>query len=195
MRKKAHSRVLVLNADYQPHGVISWKRAIVLNSLHEQEYQDGAELIKFYANDFIVDSKGRQHPIPAVVRLTTYIKRAKNAVPFSRKNVFLRDKLTCQYCGKQFPPEELTYDHVIPRAQWDNDKNGTPTHWENIVTCCGRCNKTKRNRTPKQAQMKLLREPMRPNGNMVIHGLTPWSKIPIEWIEYLPPLYQKLMNT
>ena len=64
--------------------------------------------------------------LPSVVSLKTYIKPSRHPA-FTRFNVFLRDRFTCQYCGTR---EELTFDHVIPRS-----KGGTTT-WENVVAAC-----------------------------------------------------------
>jgi 5-methylcytosine-specific restriction endonuclease McrA len=173
-----HKRVLVLNADFMPHSVISWKRALILTMVEE------VDSVEFY-NDYVLDCKGRKHPVPAVVRLKNYVKKRSKSVPFSRKNVFIRDQMTCQYCGKQHRPSELTYDHVVPRSKW-NPKNGTPTHWENIVTCCFSCNQKKNNKSLKECGMKLLREPKRPGYSNQVIGLSPWCVIPDEWMAYLP---------
>lgn len=168
--------------------VIDWRRAVVQSIIHEQQSDEGLEIIDFYKDDYILDSRGRKHPIPAVARSIKYIKRRKNSVPFSRKNVFIRDKLICQFCGNRFNPQELTYDHVVPRVKW-NPKHGTPTNWENIVTACRKCNTKKGGRTPNEAGMKLLRLPYKPDSHSFVVGLSPWSNIPTEWIPYLPDTY------
>jgi hypothetical protein len=67
---------------------------------------------------------------------------------------------------------------------------GTPTHWGNIVTCCLPCNKAKAGRTPKEAGMKLLKEPVVPTGGGHIKGLVPWSIIHDCWKPYLPEIYR-----
>ena len=51
-------------------------------------------------------------------------------VAFTRFNVFLRDRFTCQYCGEAFASSALTFEHVIPRSR------GGQTTWSNIVTAC-----------------------------------------------------------
>lgn len=186
-----HKRALMLNADYTPIATIDWRRAVALAAINEKDPAKGAQVIDFYLDDFILDSRGHKHPVPAVIRSAEYIKPKKRTVPFSRKNVFIRDQLTCQYCYHQFQPTELTYDHVVPRAQWDNIKNGTPTHWENIVTCCKSCNGKKADKTPKQAGMNLKRQPIKPGSHGYIYGLSPWSLMPEQWIAYLPRIYQQ----
>jgi 5-methylcytosine-specific restriction endonuclease McrA len=174
----------------QPLGVISWRRAITLFFINQENPSKGLEVIEYYNDDYIKTSY-RSYQVPSVVRSPIYIKQRKNTITFSRKNVFIRDGLICQYCHKPFPPNELEYDHVIPRSKWD-EKWGTPTTYTNIVTCCQRCNRQKDNKTLKECGMKLLREPKIPGPHQYILGVTPWSTIPEQWLKYLPPLYKTI---
>src|SRR5438132_13590519 len=91
---------------------------------------------------------------PSVIRLTEYIHIPFERRSLSRKNILLRDHSTCQYCGKQYPPAELTLDNVHPRSR------GGDSTWDNLVACCTRCNHRKGNRTPEEAGMHLLRRPL-----------------------------------
>lgn len=95
--------------------------------------------------------------VPEVIVLTTYAGQGERAVVFSRRNLFKRDHSTCQYCGAQPGPQELTIDHVLPRS-----KGGYST-WENCVLACVACNTRKANRTPEQAGLKLRKAPRRPS--------------------------------
>ena len=88
--------------------------------------------------------------------LTKYDRIPTNAVTFSRRNIYKRDRFTCQYCGAQPGSEELTIDHVLPRAQ------GGVSSWENCVLACIACNKRKADHTPDQARMPLRKPPVRP---------------------------------
>jgi 5-methylcytosine-specific restriction endonuclease McrA len=90
---------------------------------------------------------------PSVIRLTEYIHIPFERRSLSRKNILLRDHSTCQYCGTQYPPSELTLDHVLPRSR------GGESAWDNLVACCKRCNHRKGNRTPEESGMHLLRRP------------------------------------
>ena len=186
--KNRHKKALALNADFLPFAVINWKKAVKKTFLNQEDPTKGVEVIDFYKNDFIKGAHGRKYPIPAVVRIPIYIKRKKR-VPFNRKNVFIRDRLTCQYCGHKFPVDQLTYDHVIPRGLWDK-KDGTPTHWENIITACILCNRKKGNRTPEQAKMPLLNYPHIPTPDKHIKNFRPWEHIPQEWKLYLNTVYK-----
>lgn len=146
-------RTLVLNADMQP---LSW---MPLSTWSWQEavsavLQDRVIQLKTY-EDLTVHSATETFEVPAVVCLRQYHKRKSAA--FTRYNLFLRDGFTCQYCGTKKPVKELTFDHVLPRS-----RRG-PATFENIVAACQKCNLRKGNRTPREAGMKLLREPRAPS--------------------------------
>lgn len=44
----------------------------------------------------------------------------------------------CHYCGKAFPPDQLTMDHIVPLARGGKSSQG------NVVTCCRDCNSRKK---------------------------------------------------
>lgn len=58
----------------------------------------------------------------------------------------------CHYCGKNFPPKELTMDHVVPIARGGRSTKG------NLVPCCKTCNTEKKQMLPTEweAFMKSL---------------------------------------
>jgi 5-methylcytosine-specific restriction endonuclease McrA len=99
---------------------------------------------------------------PEVILLTTYDGQGGRAVVFSRKNLFKRDRYTCQYCGIQPGPEELTVDHVVPRSR------GGVSSWENCVLACVECNKVKADRSPEKAGLKLRRSPKKPTWKALV---------------------------
>lgn len=191
--KIQNSRCLVLNADYTPLTVINWQKALIWSIKHDYNNKIGVEILDFYKDDFIVGSNNRKHPIPAIVKTAKYFRINQHNVKFSRKNLFVRDNYTCQYCNNKFDTAHLTYDHVIPKSIW-NHSIGSPTSWTNIVTACIGCNRKKRNRTPKQANMPLQNLPTVPQKHLkylpiVNHLLKIKSEIPNEWKEYLPEAY------
>ena len=184
-----HKPCLILNADYIPLGLIGWQRAYCLY------YQNNSniEILNFYDNDYITGTNESIHKIPVVIRIKQYLKLNYKYVKFSRKNLFLRDDYTCQYCYKQYDTAKLTYDHVIPKSVWDRNK-GNPTCWTNIVTSCTVCNRKKANRTPSQAKMNLKTKPYMPKRTIkylpVAHLLyTIRQDIPVEWSTYLMGSY------
>lgn len=162
--------VLVLNRYWQPVHTCSVRRSLhLLCTGHAQVVQvEGDE--KFQAHDLISwirhsdghsgGERVRSARIgllpPRVVVLTLYDRLPRLEVRFSRRNVFLRDQFTCQYCAKVLPETQLNLDHVTPR-----DKGGRTT-WENIVTSCFRCNTRKANKLPHEAGMHPRSKPFAP---------------------------------
>lgn len=102
----------------------------------------------------VVRSVTRSFSVPSIIRLVRYVNVPYKGVMLSKNNVFKRDASSCQYCGSG---RNLTLDHVIPRSR------GGQTKWTNLVTACSPCNSVKGNRTPKEAQMPLRRQPFRPS--------------------------------
>ena len=135
---------LVLNADFRPLSYFplslwSWQDAV------KAVFLDRVYIVDHY--DAYVRSPSFEMRLPSVIALKEYVQAARNPA-FTRFNVFLRDRFTCQYCGRPHPSHELTFDHVVPRS-----KGGT-TVWSNVVTACGGCNLLKGNRLP-QAERAL----------------------------------------
>ena len=133
-RKKKYAGVkcLVLNADYTAMSIIRWQTALTLIYKYQDKPWLGVSVVDYYKDEFVLATNGHRYPIPAVIVKNKYLRMSTRKVPFSRKHIFVRDKLTCMYCGGVFPPKELTFDHVIPRDLWKEP--GTPTNWNNIVT-------------------------------------------------------------
>lgn len=139
-------QVLVLNRNYEPLNLCSWKRAIVLVYL--------GKAVPLEHDSRTLRSASMSVRLPAVVRLAEQIRRPLPEVKLSRSSVLARDEHTCQYCGRQ--SKHLTLDHVIPRHL------GGKHVWENVVACCIECNNRKGNRTPREVGLTLLRTPQRP---------------------------------
>ena len=137
--------VLVLNATFEPINVTAVRRAMVLL------LKGVAQAEELHANE--VHSSARAHKVPSVIRLLAYRHIPQQSRALSRKNILLRDRNTCQFCGDVFPSSELTLDHVVPRSR------GGRSSWENLVACCYQCNNTKGDRTPEEAGLKLARRP------------------------------------
>jgi 5-methylcytosine-specific restriction endonuclease McrA len=94
--------------------------------------------------------------IPKIIRLLAFDKVIKPQLRLTRRNLYVRDKNKCQYCGQRFSSSDLTLDHIVPRVQ------GGGNSWINLVCACLRCNTKKGGRTPKQANMALIRKPFKP---------------------------------
>ena len=164
------NHVLVLNATYEPLNVVSVRRAVLLL------LKEKAEVVE--AADAWLRSERMAVPVPLVIRLVYYVRIPRRfSLPVSRRTVLARDHYTCQYCKVQPGKAHLTLDHVVPRSR------GGETHWENVVTACGPCNRRKGNRTPEEAGMFLRRRPRRPR--YLALTLLEGAGAPEEWSKYM----------
>ncbi|MBI3444765.1 MAG: HNH endonuclease [Magnetospirillum sp.] len=144
---------LVLNADFRPLSYFplslwSWQDAI------KAVVSDRVSVVSEY--DRLVHSPRHIMRLPSVIALKEYIPSARRPA-FTRFNVFLRDRFSCQYCAEWFPTHDLTFDHVIPRSR------GGQTTWENVVTACAPCNLRKGSRLAHDVGMTLLSRPGQPS--------------------------------
>jgi len=143
---------LVLNADYRPLSyfplsIWSWQDAV------KAIFRDSVVVISEYER--VVRSPTQEIRLPSVLALKEYIPSARKPA-FTRFNVFLRDRFSCQYCLCGFKANELTFDHLVPRSR------GGRTSWSNIVAACQACNIRKGNMTPDESGMYPRHEPRQP---------------------------------
>lgn len=167
-----NQEVLVLNSDYEPLNVCSVRRAIALVFLGK------ADILHTEEGQTIVGAE-RTFAVPSVVKLRHHVRRPLPELKLTRRTIFARDNYTCQYCGTV--TKELTIDHVIPR------RAGGQATWENLVTCCRRCNIRKSDKLPHQVGMRLIRPPRRPRYTPYI-SLTKYilGRQNAVWRTYLP---------
>ena len=147
-----HFPALVLNTDFRPLNYFplslwSWQNTI------KAVFLDRVNVVSEY--DRAVHSPSREMRLPSVIALKDFVPLARRPA-FTRFNVFLRDRFTCQYCGENFAAEALTFDHVVPRSR------GGKTRWQNVVTACEPCNLRKGHRVPRAVRMYPLRKPYQP---------------------------------
>lgn len=171
-----HRKCLVLNKNWRPIGTVSLEDAICkvfstyddgtpkARIIEPESYQtftwDDWSKLKPTMDDEKIAASNTFFKVPEIILLSRYERLPKPKVHFSRRTLYKRDKMQCQYCSCRPGSEELTIDHVIPRAQ------GGGTTWENCVLACVSCNRKKADKTPKQAGMKLLKEPKRPETHL-----------------------------
>ncbi len=144
--------VLVLNQNYEPLHVCNVRRAVVLVARDKAEVID--RLDRAVARLRCVSG---EFEVPSVIRMVYFIRRPRPVMRLSRREVFVRDRFICQYCGNRTAFKDLTLDHVLPRY-----RGGAHT-WENLVSACRGCNHRKAGRTPREARMTLRSTPRRPN--------------------------------
>lgn len=166
-------QVLVLNATFEPLKVVSWQRAMTLWA------QNKVEIVETYDRE--IRAVSFTIKLPSVVRLLRYVRSRVRTdyVPFTRANIYARDKFTCQYCWEEHPTEDLTFDHVIPAAQ------GGRKDWLNIVTACLACNTKKGARTPEEAGMTLRKVPRKPASTPALRVVVGLRRTPDSWRNWL----------
>lgn len=116
--------------------------------------------------------------VPSIVRLLYYNRLPKTDVKLTRRNILVRDKFICQYCGKKINMKTATLDHVVPKS-----KKGK-TSWTNLVACCAGCNVQKANRTPEEAKMRLRKIPKKPG----------WSPVYSKFVSEMSPTWLKFVK-
>ena len=153
MNAGSFAPALVLNADFRPLNYFplslwSWQDTI------KAVCMDRVTIISEYEQK--ISSPSMEMSLPSVIALREYVPQKRNPA-FTRFNVFLRDRFSCQYCGTGFSAADLTFDHVVPRSK------GGRTNWTNVVAACGSCNLRKGNLLPSQCNMYPLSKPAAPN--------------------------------
>ena len=137
--------ISLFNMSYEKILDIDWKHAVTLYirgkvSACTDEYLD-------------IRTGNGVFKLPKQIILKKYVHIPYRTPAPTRKNIFIRDQYTCQYCECQLMGDIATIDHVLPRGR------GGKHEWENVVACCLRCNRKKGFRTPEEANMPLRQKP------------------------------------
>ncbi len=161
--------VLVLNRHWTAVHICSVRRALILlfqdlakvvtDDFQTYDFHSWRELsshVAEHGNQFI-RTPAFKLLVPEVILLHGFQRVPPRTIKFNRRNIYLRDNYTCQYCGRHPRREDLTIDHIIPRSR------GGRSTWENVALACLPCNVRKGCRTPEEAGMKLLTAPRRPH--------------------------------
>lgn len=182
------AETLVLNKGWVPITTVSVKEALLLlfknvakavnvDDYSTYDFESWADLGKVFKNGEFILTPRLKIPVPDVIVLETYCKIPSQSITFSRANLLQRDMYMCQYCSKQLTTKNFTIDHVIPRS-----KGGKST-WQNTAVCCGKCNYNKRDRTPEEAGMTLIKKPIEPPHKKYFISISPGKKI--SWDKFL----------
>ncbi len=150
--------ILKIDAAGMPVAWIHWQTAAVLYARERVRWEAGAE--RFLIRGGINARSGRRSEmrIGSIIAVADRSRRHARGVPLlTNRTLFQRDRHLCLYCGHQYAPSQLTRDHVFPASR------GGLSAWENCVTACRACNQRKDDRTPEEADMKLLAIPFTPN--------------------------------
>lgn len=167
MQSMLNHSVLVLNRHWTAVHVTSARRALVLlysdharvvtEDYSTHDFHSWRELSEVMERAQKISTPSFEVAVPEVIMLTEFNRFPPRQLKFSRRNIYLRDNHTCQYCGKVPKKEELTIDHVVPRSK------GGKTTWENVVLACIKCNMKKGSKLVQEAGLKLLNTPVKPH--------------------------------
>jgi 5-methylcytosine-specific restriction endonuclease McrA len=147
------TKTLKLDSSYRPIEIVDAIDALVLCIIGK------ASAIETYTQE--IRTVSESFSLPAVIVLNRYVKFRAHFIPCKRQNILWRDDHQCQYCGKEHEVGKLTIDHILPKS-----KGGLNT-WKNLVTACKKCNQRKGNRTPVEANMRLIRPPGPPRSSIL----------------------------
>ena len=166
-------RVLLLNADGQPHEVCDGTDAV-------WDILVG-RCIQIRGTGTYCHSPSTEVEIPSVMMLVRYVNppkgSRKRSIPLTPRNVCARDRYQCAYqiegvcSGKA-----TTIDHIHPTSR------GGKHVWENVVASCRECNHKKGNKTLEELGWTLKFKPWRPTGaiaRVLMHASN------TEWDEFL----------
>jgi len=183
--------VLVLNRNWIAVNVCDARRALVLLYLDlARVVTENYETLSFenwrdlsrYARENVVRTPRYQLMIPQVIKLLFCSRFPPLHVRFSRRNIYLRDRFQCQYCGARPPREELSIDHVVPRSR------GGRTTWENVVLACTDCNARKGQHVLSECSMSVIRRPRRPHWLLSSHPDITLDNRPL-WQKFIDEAY------
>lgn len=162
-------QVLIVDNSYKPVKVICWEDAIsniVSNRFTVLDYSDKyihSAHDKWYLPEIIVSPK------PLKIR---------KKVKFDYEAINPRDNYTCAYCGESFSTRQMSVDHIIPQSKGGVDS------WLNCISACKSCNNRKAGRTPEEAGMKLLFQPIEPKSTFELALYK--MRLKDEWLPYMP---------
>ena len=146
MHTRIRDGVVVLNASFEPLGIVPLSRALVFLMRERAVIVDAVP-------GRTVRSAEAEFPVPRVVQFREMVRVPYRfgTVPWTRRGLLERDNFECAYCDSG--RRALTVDHIVPRSRGGRDT------WLNTVAACLRCNGVKADRTPEEARMPLRYEP------------------------------------
>jgi hypothetical protein len=176
-----------LNRSYEPVRVTSARgafemlyvgRGFALDRSYEAHDFESWRFVAPDDDDEMIGTLSGPIVVPRLLLLRTTMRVPTAEVRLSRRNVFLRDEHTCQYCGRRGTARELNLDHVVPRSR------GGPSTWENLVTSCRTCNLEKGRHLPAECGMFPDKHPARPPFVASLHLVTAGWRFPV-WEPFL----------
>lgn len=151
-------KILRLNIAGQPIDWVSWQDAVCLYARDIVVWTIGDPVLRIRGGHSRLDSSPSNVEIHSIIACDGRVVSKDQVIPpLTNQALFGRDRSTCLYCGKQYPDEVLTRDHVLPVSRGGKDT------WDNVVAACKRCNHFKGSRLLQDINLELLALPYVPN--------------------------------
>jgi len=182
-----NKEVLVLNKMWQAIRIIRAHRALTLIYADKASAVDTdtwyvykwGDWIKqpIKETDSVIIGSNYDVKVPSIIVLSVWDKVYRKDVRLTKRNIYIRDGYKCQYTGKKVREADSNIDHVIPRSR------GGKNEWGNMVVCSKEINSMKDDRTPKEAGLKLIRKPSKPDSDRLL--IDPKMKVPEAWKKFI----------
>ena len=156
---REHPNILKLDIAGNPAGWVDYQTAAYYYAKGLVAYHLGSSDFSIFGGENRISGLTSQLDMNTIIAVKGDIKGRRRSPPLTNQSLFRRDAHICAYCGQEHRSSDLTRDHVQPSSRQGEDV------WTNVVTACGSCNKRKDDRTPEEANMKLLYVPYAPNFN------------------------------
>lgn len=182
---------LVLNKSWIPISITPVRKAISKTMLGLSEILD---VVNYNLYDFdswmqlevddnrnYIRTSRKNIRIPEVIVLTDFERMPSREVRLTRRNLLIRDMYTCQYTGQKISYDDGTIDHVIPRSR------GGKSTWDNLVMCTKEVNARKADRTPDEANLRLLKKPEKPKWSPIYARFAKLAttNVPESWFRFI----------
>lgn len=177
------ARILRLNIAGQPIEWLNWKDAVCLYVRDLVHWSLGGHVRRVYGGHSRVTGLQTHMDLQAIIACGgNRLAPMRLVPPLTNQALFARDHHQCLYCGRCFPAQLLSRDHVHPLSRGGRDR------WNNVVTACKRCNQHKGNRLLSEISMELLALPFCPNAAEYL-ALINSDRIRGDQMEFLRPQF------
>jgi|SRR5690606_14990769 len=178
-------RILRLNSAGQPIEWLHWQDAVCLYARDLVCWSLGGFVRRVHGGHSRITGLQTYMDLPAIIACGgERIARMRTVPPLTNTALFARDNYQCLYCGRYFPRNQLSRDHVHPLSRGGRD------NWKNVVAACKRCNQHKGNRLLSETNMELLALPFCPNTAEYL-ALINSDRIRGDQMEFLRPQFSR----
>jgi len=151
------TQILQLDTGGQPINWITWQSAVIYHAKGLVTWSTGEAEFTFRGGKSRLTGKTSTIKTASIIAVRGEGKRKYRTPALNNRELFRRDHHMCAYCGGIFTESKLSRDHILPKSRGGRDT------WMNTVTCCGKCNQRKDDRTLEEAGLQLIYVPYVPS--------------------------------